>query len=61
MVSDRSEREGLVGFLRALQFREAIGSVALSHADDCRCLTCRAANGDDEALAELFGRLGDQL
>jgi hypothetical protein len=33
---------------------EAIHSVALSHPEDCRCTTCRAAEGDKRALAEIF-------
>jgi hypothetical protein len=33
---------------------EAIYSVALSHEEGCKCLTCRAAGGDDEAVATVF-------
>lgn len=33
--------------------REAIASVSLSHADDCRCRVCRAADGDERAFAEI--------
>jgi hypothetical protein len=37
-----------------LAIREAIATVALSHADDCTCDVCRAAHGDDKALAKVI-------
>lgn len=40
--------------LRLFTLREAVASVALSHKPDCACTTCRAAAGDERALAELF-------
>ena len=33
---------------------EAINSVALEHAKECKCVTCRAAHGDQEALAQII-------
>lgn len=33
---------------------EAINSVALSHEADCKCITCKAAKGDKQALAEIL-------
>lgn len=33
---------------------EAINSVAIEHAKDCECVTCRAAHGDQEALARII-------
>ena len=48
------------GLSRALLAREAIASVALSHPGSCRCLTCRAALGDEDAFAEVFAELEDQ-
>lgn len=49
-------------FLRQLQFREAIASVSLSHADNCACDICKAAQGDEAALIRLMegsDRLGE--
>lgn len=34
--------------------QEAIHSVSLEHADDCDCTTCRAADGDADALDDIF-------
>lgn len=48
------------GLSRELMAREAIASVALSHPVPCRCLTCRAASGDEDAFAEVFARMEDQ-
>lgn len=42
---------------RHLMVREAVGSVALSHRQDCVCLVCRAANGDEDALIEVHDAL----
>lgn len=33
---------------------EAIASTAASHEEECACLVCRAAAGDDEALAAVW-------
>jgi hypothetical protein len=52
-VSAPSERIASA-FTRTLLYREAIASVSLSHPQGCRCLTCRAAGGDDTAFAELM-------
>ena len=40
--------------------KEAINSVAIEHGDDCDCTTCRAADGDHEALAEFYSTMGKQ-
>jgi hypothetical protein len=37
-----------------LGLRDAIASTALSHPDDCSCLTCKAASGDKEAFTEIL-------
>ena len=37
----------------------AIASVALSHPDDCECIVCRAADGDQDAFLELTIQLGE--
>lgn len=39
--------------------QEAIHSVAIEHASDCDCTTCKAADGDADALAEVFAAVGD--
>jgi len=39
--------------LRYAQWSEAVASVSLSHPANCPCMTCRAAGGDVEAMAEL--------
>lgn len=33
---------------------EAIHSVALSHEEGCGCLTCKAADGDTDALVKIL-------
>lgn len=33
---------------------EAIASTAASHEEKCDCLVCRAAQGDEEALAAVW-------
>lgn len=43
----------LEGLTKMVMLREAVASVSLSHDEGCRCTTCRAALGDDEALAEI--------
>lgn len=40
--------------------RESVASVALSHDEGCRCLTCRAALGDPIAWQELMIKLYDE-
>jgi hypothetical protein len=40
--------------LRAQLAREVIASVSLSHRPDCPCVICRAAQGDQDAFAELL-------
>ena len=37
--------------------KEAIHSTAMEHAKDCDCTTCKAADGDQEALAEFYKEL----
>lgn len=34
--------------------KEAVHSVAMEHARDCECLTCRAADGDDGAFGKVL-------
>lgn len=36
---------------------EAVASVSLSHDEDCRCLTCRAALDEHGAMATLLADL----
>jgi hypothetical protein len=36
------------------QVAEAIASVALSHEPSCKCLTCRAAQGDEDSFTEIY-------
>jgi len=50
----------LHGLSRALRARDTIASVALSHPASCKCLTCRAASGDEDAFAEVFARMEDR-
>lgn len=38
-------------------YREAIASVALSHAQDCGCIVCCAAQGNEEAFIRVVGTL----
>lgn len=45
----------LTGFL----IQEAIHSVAIEHADDCQCDICKAANGDQDALARVWVAVAD--
>lgn len=40
--------------LFVMQVKEAAASVSLSHAEGCRCLVCRAAGGDEDAMAEVL-------
>lgn len=39
--------------VRHTQYREAIATVSLSHQEDCVCLVCSAARGDEEAFMEI--------
>lgn len=39
---------------RAFQMEEAIHSIALSHPEGCGCVTCRAADGDEDARATVM-------
>lgn len=32
---------------------ESVNSVALEHDDDCSCLACRAADGNEEAMSAI--------
>jgi hypothetical protein len=43
-------------FSKAQALRDAVASVALSHAESCTCEVCRAAHGDEEAFARLLAR-----
>jgi hypothetical protein len=40
---------------------EAVASVSLSHEEKCTCKTCRAAQGDEQALAEIMLDLEGKL
>ena len=42
------------GIGRLFMVKEAVNSVAIEHQNDCDCLTCKAANGDSDALAEIY-------
>jgi hypothetical protein len=44
----------VAGLARLLMAREAVASVALSHEESCRCVVCRAADGDEAALGEAL-------
>lgn len=46
-------------FSRLFMVKEAVHSVAMEHARDCDCLTCRAANGDDEAFGKVLQEAQD--
>lgn len=41
-------------FMKMQMYREALASVSLSHRENCTCLTCRAAMGDEQAFRELL-------
>lgn len=34
--------------------KEAVASVSIEHASDCDCTVCRAADGDRDAMAEIY-------
>jgi hypothetical protein len=44
----------MAALLRQQQIREAVASVSLSHPKSCGCRTCRAAQGDEDAFAQLY-------
>jgi hypothetical protein len=44
---------------RLFTAREAIASIAASHAEDCGCDVCRADAGDREALARVLVAMED--
>ena len=44
-------------FLKQQQLREAVASVSLSHPENCNCTTCKAADGDEHALALIADML----
>lgn len=45
--------------MRQLLLKETVASVALSHDADCDCTTCRAAKGDEAAMAEVMLRFAE--
>lgn len=63
--SQNTEPEATMGaavmasFLRLMQMREAIASVSLSHPESCVCDVCKAAQGDDDALARVLAGVCD--
>jgi hypothetical protein len=38
---------------RAMRWREAIASVALSHGPNCTCDVCKASMGDEDAFTRI--------
>jgi hypothetical protein len=52
------QSSAMQGLARIVQFREAIASVSLSHAESCRCDTCKAAKGDECQGHGFHGRTG---
>lgn len=42
------------GMMHVAMVKEAVASTALSHADDCVCVICRADRGDADAFAEVL-------
>ncbi len=44
----------VAGFSKVMALKGAIASVALSHPKSCNCLTCKAADGDEDAFARLM-------
>lgn len=45
---------------RTLMYREAIASVSLSHEASCRCLICRAALGDYDAIEQMMVLINEE-
>ncbi len=54
-MSNRTTPTGMNIFM----VMEAVASVSLSHDDGCRCLTCRAALGDERALGQIMAGLAE--
>jgi len=46
---------------RWLLLREAFATVKASHDIACECLVCRAYSGDDEAVVEVWEKIGRGL
>ena len=42
------------------RWREAIASVSLSHARDCHCEVCKAAEGDEEAMIHVISEVAER-
>jgi hypothetical protein len=40
--------------MKFFMLREAIASVAIEHDPRCRCVVCRAADGDQKAFLEIW-------
>lgn len=54
MAEETMGAAAMAGFLRQMQMREAVASVALSHPRSCVCDVCKASQGDDAALARVL-------
>jgi len=44
----------IAALIKMQTLRGAIASVSLSHPEDCPCLTCKAAHGDEDAFTRLL-------
>ena len=55
------KRASVPWITRLLMLRESVSSVALSHPESCRCDVCRAAHGDEDAMARVLGALADGM
>lgn len=44
-------------FMEYAVYREAIASVSLSHPEDCGCIVCCAAQGNENAFVEVVDLL----
>lgn len=42
---------------RAAQMREEIAAMASQHDEDCECLLCLAAGGDEDALSAMEAQM----
>lgn len=40
--------------MKLVFYQEAVASVALTHPEGCKCVICRAAEGDEHAMAEII-------
>jgi hypothetical protein len=40
--------------------QEAINSVAIEHPEDCSCVVCKAADGDQASLISIMAHLDDK-